>query len=143
MMRTPIRRRLPVLALIVGVVLAACGSAATGPTVLPDPDTVVVEQVDIRILESFPVQVQVTTRGKLPDACSLIDEAVQSREGNDYTVTLTLTRRPDAKCALQATPFEHTIVLDVQGLKAGVYRVTVNGVTGTFELATDNVLAPH
>jgi inhibitor of cysteine peptidase len=135
-----IRRLLPFLALILSLVLGACGDTATGPTVLPDPDTVVVEQVQVQILESFPVQVHVLARGKLPDACSEIDQVQQSREGNDFTVTLTLARRPNAKCALRATRFEHIIPLDVQGLKAGVYRVTVNGVTGTFELQTDNVL---
>jgi len=134
--------RLSIIALALGLLLCACGSAATGPTVLPDPDTVLVEQVEVLILESFPVQVHVLARGQLPDACSFIDQVIQSRQGNEFTVTLTLARRPDAKCALLATPFEQNIPLDVQGLEAGVYRVTVNGVTGTFELAVDNELPP-
>jgi inhibitor of cysteine peptidase len=142
MTAAPTRRWLPVLALALALLLGACGPVATGPTVLPDPDTVVVEQIDIQILESFPVQVHVVARGKLPDACSYIDKIDQSRQGNAFTVTLSLARRPDAKCALQSTPFEQVIPLDVLGLKAGVYTVTVNGVTGTFELTQDNQPVP-
>jgi putative hemolysin len=40
----------------------------------------VVETIDILILESFPVQVNVVARGYLPDGCTEIDEIHQERQ---------------------------------------------------------------
>ena len=43
-------------------------------------------------------------------------------------------------CTEALVPYEQAVPLDVAGLPAGVYTVTVNGVSDTFELAVDNVL---
>jgi len=113
------------------------------PTV-PSDDGVVegvasVEDIDILILESFPVQVNVVAWGNLPDGCTTIDEVIQERDGNTFRVTITTVRPVGMVCTEALEPFERVIALDVYGLPAGVYTVDVNGVTGTFELAVDNV----
>jgi inhibitor of cysteine peptidase len=98
-----------------------------------------VESVEIRILESMPVQVQVVATGYLADACTKMGEITQSRDGNTFNITIPTTRPADAACAEVITPFEEIIPLDVAGLTAGTYTVNVNGVTDTFELTADNV----
>jgi hypothetical protein len=108
------------------------------PTVGPGADEVVVDRIEILILESFPVQVHVVVYGQLPDACSFVQEATQARQDNTFDVGLVVARRPDARCAPQPTPFQHTIALEVRGLKAGTYTVNVHGATGTFKLEMDN-----
>lgn len=133
--------------------MSACGGEAVTPTstVVPSPSTVasqptssptagdiIVESVDVQILESFPVQVTALARGTLPDACSSIASAAQARSGNSFNVTLTMNRPADATCAPSPTSFEHTIPLDVAGLPAGDYTVTVNGVSSGFTLSADN-----
>jgi len=141
-----------VLLLIVAVVVTACGgqptetpaASAAEPIVAPTPsgDTVhgeaVVDSVDILILESFPVQIQVLARGNLPDGCTEIDQIIRERQDQTFTVTITTARPADAMCTQALVPFEETFSLDVYGLRAGTYTVDVNGVTGTFELAVDN-----
>jgi inhibitor of cysteine peptidase len=99
-----------------------------------------VEEIDILIMESFPVQVAVVARGTLRDACTEIDEVRQGFDagGNTFTVQITTVRDPDAICAQVLTPFEERMSLDVYGLPAGTYTVDVNGVTRTFTLAVDN-----
>jgi inhibitor of cysteine peptidase len=101
-----------------------------------------VEEIDIRILESFPVQVHVTARGYLPDGCTVINENATNvqREGNTFNVYLETMRPKEAICTEALVPFEQNIPLDVYGLERGTYIVNVNGVEGTFELATDNIL---
>ena len=100
----------------------------------------VVDSIDILIMESMPVQVSVVARGNLPDGCTTIGEAATQRDDTIFVVTLT-TRRPlDAVCTEALVPYEQAVPLDVAGLPAGVYTVTVNGVSDTFELAVDNVL---
>lgn len=97
-----------------------------------------VEQIEILILESFPVRVNVIARGNLPDGCTRIDQIEQQRQGNTFLVTITTARPADQMCTQALVPFEQVISLDVAGLKAGTYTVDVNGVQDTFELATDN-----
>jgi hypothetical protein len=130
------RKILLCLALALTALCAACD--LPGGTLAPDE--ILVERIDILLLESFPVQVHVAVFGKLPDACSMIGDVEQVQEGNTFSVTMTLARRGDARCAPNPTPFEHTVPLDVLGLKAGTYTVDVHGVSGTFELQVDNVL---
>ena len=99
-----------------------------------------VKSVDLRMLESFPVQVHAAVKGDFPDACTSIGTANQRRDGNTIYVDLMTTRPADMACAQVITPFDHTIALDVVGLTAGTYTVNVNGVAETFTLDADNKL---
>jgi hypothetical protein len=103
-------------------------------------EDVLVEELQVLMLESFPVQVQVDIRGQLPDACSII-EMVEQASGDDFfIITLHNARQPNMRCAPQPTPFEESVQLDVLGLPAGTYTVTVHGVETTFDLPVDNIL---
>jgi inhibitor of cysteine peptidase len=97
-----------------------------------------VNTIEIMLLESFPVQVNVGASGEHPDSCTKVDEITTRREGNIFVVTISAFRPADAMCAEVITPYEEVIALDVVGLKAGVYTVEVNGIRDTFELQTDN-----
>lgn len=99
-----------------------------------------VEKIEIMIMESFPVQVHVTATGNLPDGCTEIDEIQTEKTGNTFKVSVSTKRPRDAICTQALVPFTETIPLEVRGLEAGKYTVNVNGVTDTFELATDNVI---
>ncbi|MFV9676545.1 MAG: META domain-containing protein [Methanosarcinales archaeon] len=93
-----------------------------------------VKDIEIMLLESFPVQIKVVAKGEYPDSSTKVDEITTRREGNTFFVTLAASRPADVMCAQVITPFEEVIALDVVGLKAGVYTVDVNGVRDTFEL---------
>jgi inhibitor of cysteine peptidase len=98
-----------------------------------------VERIQIITLESFPVQIQVTAEGYLPDGCTEIDEIKKEREGNVFNINISTKRPKDAVCTQAIESFTETIPLEVRALKAGNYTVNVNGVTESFELAVDNV----
>lgn len=102
--------------------------------------TATVETIQVTTLESFPVQVQVTAQGYLPDSCTEISQVQTQKEENSFNVTISTKRPKDAVCAQVIVPFNRTIPLDVVGLKAGNYTVNVNGVKKSFELAVDNML---
>ncbi|WP_292485394.1 hypothetical protein [Methanohalobium sp.] len=98
-----------------------------------------IENIKINILESFPVQVIVVAEGYFPDGCTQIHEIEKDKQGNNFNITITTKRPKDKLCTQQIVPFKENISLDVEGLKTGVYNVSVNGVNGTFELTIDNV----
>jgi hypothetical protein len=148
---------------LLALILSACGPRPGGepaasddqpvssddtlptPTTLPDSDNVIVneatvESIEILLLESFPVQVNVHVKGYLGDGCTTLGSIIQEREGDTFNVTIQTNRPADKVCTQMLVAFEETIPLAVQGLEAGTYTVNVNGVTDTFTLAVDNVL---
>jgi len=109
-------------------------------SILPTIGLALVDEIDILILESFPVQINVIARGNLPDPCTEISEVLQEREGDTFFITIK-TYRPPGPCIQIITPFEVKIPLNVYGLPAGTYTVDVNGVQATFDLEVDNILS--
>ena len=97
-----------------------------------------VNTVEIMLLESFPVRINVVARGEHSDSCTKVNKITTRREENTFAVTINTSRPADAMCAQVITPYEEVVTLDVVGLKAGVYTVKVNGIQDTFELQIDN-----
>jgi uncharacterized protein YraI len=94
-----------------------------------------VQSVEIQVLESYPLQVKAIARGLLPDSgCTTITNVSQSRNGNVFTVVVTMKTNQQVVCAQMLTPFEQVISLDVSSLLPGTYIVHVNGVEASFSL---------
>jgi inhibitor of cysteine peptidase len=115
------------------IILSACSAVDTGINIAN------VTEIDILILESFPVQVHVVAKGYLPNPCTRIDQIIQSREGNNFFITIK-TKTSSLPCIQVLTPFKEIISLDVYGLPAGTYTVNVNGIEKSFTLDIDNIL---
>ncbi|MFH1188642.1 MAG: hypothetical protein V1652_02225 [bacterium] len=98
-----------------------------------------VDSIDIKMLESLPIQVQVTVQGTLPDGCTSIDDVTQRKSGNTFFITVKSNRPSDVECTQVIAPYEKNVELNVYGLKTGIYTVDVNGVTNTFEFKQDNI----
>lgn len=120
------------LLLLLTIILPGCSA------VEPSIGLAEVTEIDILILESFPVQVQVVARGNLPNPCTGIDQIIQSRDGNNFKITIK-TKYNQEICIPLINPFEETIALDVYGLPAGTYTVNVNGIEDSFTLDVDNI----
>jgi hypothetical protein len=121
------------------------------PTATPAPATepaagefqygqAIVNSVDLLTLESFPLQIHAVVQGDLPNGCAEIDEITSEREGNTFMVTITTRSPVGVACTEALVPFEEKIPLEVNGLAAGDYTVTVNGVSNSFNLPIDNIL---
>lgn len=146
--RVHLLRRLTIALLVVSLFLTACGAPTpkAGGDTPPDqpatPGELYVESVDILIMESFPVQISVLVKGQLPNVCTEIDQIRQGDdlENNAFWIEITTVSSTDDACIEILAPFEESIPLDVYGLPAGTYTVTVNDVmTATFTLDMDNV----
>lgn len=120
--------------------LVMAGCAGQTPGAGGSDEQVIVENIDLLILESFPVQVNANLTGTLFDGCVEITEITQQREGNTFTLEFQTERMIDALCEEGRVPFEESVSLDVAGLPAGTYTVEAGGASGTFELEIDNAL---
>ena len=100
----------------------------------------VVENVEIVFLESFPLQVHVAAYGYLPDPCTEIADVSVEWDGNHFEVLIPTLREAEVMCIQVIEEFEENIPLDVYGLPAGVYTVTVNGIEAEFTFLQDNSL---
>jgi len=98
-----------------------------------------IDSVEIRTLETFPVQQVVVIKGTLPNGCTYVNEPIQLRDGNIFYVTLD-TYIEGEICTEALVPYEKQIVLNTLNLPAGVYIVNVNGRELSFELESDNAL---
>ena len=127
-------KKILLLGLIILVVFFFTGCLSILPTI----GLASVDEIDILILESFPVQINVIASGNLPNPCTEISEVLQEKEGNTFFITIKTYRSPGF-CIQVLAPFEETIPLEVYGLPAGTYTVDVNGVQGTFDLEVDNI----
>ena len=102
---------------------------------------VYVDSVEVVIMESFPVQVNLSVSGNLSVPCVELLPAAVGRKENTFTVVLAETvLGPAETCIAVLEPFSTSVSLDVRGLEAGTYVVNVNGVETGFTLDMDNGL---
>ena len=103
-------------------------------------DLVTIDMVQIAMLESFPVQINVTVTGNKSVPCVELLPPAISRRDNLFVVVLAETRLgPAESCVALLDPFESTFALDAGGLLAGTYTVSVNSQADqTFVLEEDN-----
>jgi hypothetical protein len=140
-MRTKITARWLLLVVLSMVLLAGCAFVRAGvvESDVPEPQPAqeaMVEEVSIRVLESWPVQIQMVISGYLSDAVTEIDDVQITVDGDTILVRIYTTRDPEAMGAQVLTPFELNIPLDYAelGLEPGTYTVDVNGVQETLVL---------
>lgn len=131
------------LVFTVGIFFGACKPVNEEPVKELIHKEVPIEKVDLKMSESFPVQVRADITGYLTNSCSEMDQIGQNRLGTDFFVTVTEVRPKDAMCAQVITPFEKTVDIDVRGLEAGTYVVNVNGEHESFKLEVDNSPTSH
>ena len=127
-------KKILLLGLILLIIIFFTGCFSLLPTI----GLASVDEIEILILESFPVQINVIASGNLSDPCTEISEVLQEKEGNTFFITIKTYRSPGF-CIQVLAPFEEIIPLEVYGLPAGTYIVNVNGVQGTFDLEVDNI----
>ena len=91
-----------------------------------------IEEIEVLLAESDPVQVTVEVRGWLPDSCTEHHETHQAQEGNSINIRITTIRPKGFACATVATDYQETVFIGT--LPAGDYKVIVNDVAQQFRV---------
>lgn len=100
---------------------------------------VLIENIEIMITKSFPLQVSVAVEGIKSVPCTELLNPAVSYADNTFTVVLAETKLgPAESCIAVTDPFETSVTLDVLDLPAGTYTVNVNEVTAEFTFDIDN-----
>ncbi|HZD10992.1 MAG TPA: hypothetical protein VE553_06590 [Candidatus Binatia bacterium] len=99
----------------------------------------VVTEIDVMMLESWPLQARAQIEGELGDGCTELGKITTERVGDTFYVAVKTTRPAEAVCTMELRFFSESVALDILGLEAGTYTVDANGVQETFTLAQDNV----
>ena len=106
-----------------------------------------IEQADVFLTNTFPVQAFLEISGNFPGSCGDIGYIAQRWTDNTLIIDAYLknddwVRNPEqVACTLMLRPFKHVIPLEVYGLSAGVYQYKLNNkFTGSFTLTTHNRL---
>lgn len=98
-----------------------------------------IDDIEIQILESFPVQIHVRVSGNLPTPCYQLGPIHKRFADNRFEIAVNVTQQQTfAACIQVLEPFQTTIPLDVYGLPKGSYEVFVNNKSTSFELNIDN-----
>lgn len=156
-----VQKMLLITWIVAGLILGACagsaGTPGTPPSETPAPDTPVgsgevtpepteppaegprgqayVEGTELRIMESYPIQVDLHVEGNLPTPCHRFDSQVEvDREAGRIDVQI-FSREPtdeDLNCIQRLEPFEENVRLG--SFEGGSFDVYVNGeMVGSFD----------
>jgi hypothetical protein len=101
-----------------------------------------VESSEILVVDSKPVQVFAKVSGYFPNGCYGLGAInVRHRNVDLFEVVVTQVQlQTFAVCTQALVPFNLTVPLDVYGLAAGTYQVSIHGNQRSFTLAADNNL---
>ena len=84
-----------------------------------------IHNVEVIVLESFPMQVELHITGEHPDGCELPVVVDQQRDGNTVTVEIYRELPADVFCPMVLQPYDDTIKLD-GNFEPGDYVFKVN-----------------
>lgn len=114
-------------------VLAACSLTNTINPNVPSPDTLVrgpvyMSEMQLYVMESFPVQVSLHVSGELPTPCHTFSYTIaEPNEKMEIHVDPYSLVEDGAICVQVIQPFEENVTIPMTGRADGLYTVWVNG----------------
>jgi len=131
MRRKAVPKERPILkiaSLVLSMVLVACAPMAVKETGETERGQVFISNVDILIMESFPVQVSLSFSGELPTPChQLVSEVETPDKENRIHVNVESRAESDEACIQVLEAFSTQLSIDMQGARDGIHSVYLNG----------------
>ena len=130
-------KQIPLAILAAVLMLTVFAGPARPQSPAPDAPVILlagVEQFDIVVMETQPVQVRIAVYGWMSDACTSIRDFKQVRDGRTIYLKIYTTRPLEALCAQVIKRFRKTFPLDTAGLSSGSYTLDVSGKRKEFKL---------
>lgn len=125
---------------LMGALLAGCGPLVrlVRGTETPTPALAtyvpLVQSVQVKVTEGNPAKVEAVARVMFAETCAWVGKTEVKYADKTFHITVYAETYADRGCAPATEPVETRVPLDVRGLPAGDYMVTVNGVSAAFRL---------
>jgi inhibitor of cysteine peptidase len=116
-------RLLMALLYVIGAAMTAQPPTDSEPTIRSYTNIL---DVDVAVLESFPVQLRLTIKGEQPDGCDYPVVVEQERDGEIVTVDIYRNVPMGVMCPMILITYNETFSLE-GGFEAGTYTISVNG----------------
>lgn len=100
----------------------------------PESPPVFIDSLRLLVLQSDPVQVDLTINGQLPDGCTVLETVSQTQQETTFIIEVQARRDPTMPCTEALVPFNQTIPLEVADLPDGTYTVQVGEMSDSFTL---------
>lgn len=107
------------------------------PNQLVETSAPVVEAVEIRFIEGTPLQAEALVTGTTSGACDMVSAGAE-RDGTDFIINLVALTDPAVDCIEGPGEFSDLVYVDIVGLEAGTYTLTVGEISVDFTLVEDN-----
>lgn len=121
---------------LVMLFIAGCQTSPAGPTNNNTGEIDIrlapIHDVQVRMAESYPVQVFVYIKGGLADGCTTFNDLTVERIGNVVDITVTTLRPRGAICTQVYDFFERNVALGSDFTSGQTYTVQVNDMTTIF-----------
>ena len=86
----------------------------------------VIENVEVIVLESYPMQIHLQVAGYQPDGCDAPVQVEQRRDDNHVYVEIYRSLDPNVMCPMNIAQYSKNIPLE-GGFESGAYIIDVNG----------------
>lgn len=93
----------------------------------------VIEGVEIAVLESFPMQLQLEVTGYQPDGCDLPVQVEQTVDGSSVSIRVYRNVPTDVLCPMALQPYEDSIRVD-GSFEGGTVEIEINNFTTSVDL---------
>ena len=125
-MRIQINSRFLGSLLVSLMILVACRNGDETPTPgLPNQGLAVVNSLQVVTLETFPVQVQAVVGGNLSNSCTSVTGVNVQQQGVTFVLDVQTAFNDTGACTQVLVPFSQTAALNVLGLAAGTYTLSL------------------
>ena len=90
-------------------------------------------QVEVTVMESWPMQIMLDVSGEHPDGCDLPVQVAQRREGNTIQVEVYRELPYEIVCPMILRPYRDNIMLEGR-FESGEYSISVNAHTQSIDI---------
>ena len=90
-------------------------------------------QVEVTVMESWPMQIMLDVSGEHPDGCDLPVQVAQRRDGNNIQVEVYRELPYEIVCPMILRPYSDNIMLEGR-FESGEYSISVNAHTQSIDI---------
>lgn len=115
----------------------------TPEIVIEEAYDLAIDNMQVVVEESSPIQVAVIVNGTLPDRCISIVRIRADYDNSGFKLNILTRREIGLECEPDPHSFEEYVFLDVDDLPEGTYQVSLNELSESFTLEENDEIPEY